>query len=83
LGQAKEASSEQVGGEMLLGDRDLAGLPSFPEPVQVRQHDVLQDHLDGVGGEEPVKGAVGGLLIQPVQCRAEVAGRLLQGGGRL
>jgi hypothetical protein len=35
LGQAEESSSEQVGGEVLLGDRDLAGLPSFPEPVQV------------------------------------------------
>ena len=67
LGEAEEASSEQVGGEMLLGDRDLAGLPSLPEPVQVRQHDVLQDRLDGVGGEEPVKGGVGSLLIQPVQ----------------
>ena len=82
LGKAQEASSEQVGGEVLLRDRDLACLPSLPEPVQVRQDDVLQDRLDGVGGEEPVKGGVGSLLIQPVQCRAEVAGRLLQGGGR-
>ena len=67
LGQAEEASSEQVGGEVLLGDRDLAGLPPFPEPVQVRKDDLLQDRLDGVGGEEPVEGGVGSLLIQPVQ----------------
>src|SRR4029453_16637008 len=35
LGEAEESSSEQVGGEVLVGDRDLAGLPSFPAPVQV------------------------------------------------
>ena len=67
LGKAEEASSEQVGGEVLLGDRRLAGLPPLPQPVQVRQHDVLQDRLDGVGGEEPVEGGVGSLLIQPVE----------------
>ena len=67
LGEAEEASSEQVGGEVLLGDRRLAGRPPFPEPVQVRQHDVLQHCLDGVGGEEPVEGGVGSLLIQPVE----------------
>ena len=52
---------------MLLGDRDLAGRPAFPQPVQVRQDDLLQDRLDGVGGEEPVEGGVGGLLVQPIQ----------------
>jgi hypothetical protein len=67
LGKAEEASSEQVRGEVLLGDRDLAGLPSFPEPVQVRKYDVLEDRLDGVGREEPVEGGVGSLLVQPVQ----------------
>ena len=67
LGQAEEAASEQVGGEVLLGDRRLAGLPPVPQPVQVRQHDVLQDCLDGVGGKEPVEGGVGSLLIQPVE----------------
>jgi hypothetical protein len=52
---------------VLLGDRDLAGLPSFSEPVQVRKYDLLQDRLDGVGSEELVEGGVGGLLIQPVE----------------
>jgi hypothetical protein len=67
LGKAKQASSDEVGGEMFLGDRDLAGLPSFSEPVQVRKDDILQDRLDGVGSEEPVEGGVGRLLIQPVE----------------
>ena len=49
LGKAQETSSEQVGGEVFLGDRDLASLPSLPQPVQVRQHDVLQHCLDGIG----------------------------------
>jgi hypothetical protein len=65
LGKSEEASSNQVGGEVLLGDRDLAGRPPFPEPVQVRKDDLLQDRLDGVGSQELVKGGVGGLLIQP------------------
>jgi hypothetical protein len=67
LGKAQETSSEQVGGEVLLGDRDLAGLPSLPQPVQVWNDDLLQDRLDGIGGEELVEGGVGSLLIQPVE----------------
>jgi hypothetical protein len=67
LGKAEEACSEQVGGEVLLGDRDLAGLPSFSEPVQVRKYDLLEGRLDGVGSKEPVESGVGSLLIQPVQ----------------
>src|ERR671910_465716 len=58
LGKAKEASSDEVGGEVLLGDRDLAGLPPFSEPVQVRKYDIPQDRLDGVGSKEPVEGGV-------------------------
>ena len=67
LGKAKEASSDEVGGEVLLGDRHLAGLPPFPQPVQVRKYEIPQDGLDGVGREEPVQGGVGSLLIQPVE----------------
>jgi hypothetical protein len=59
---------------VLLSDRDLAGLPSLAQPVQVGDHNSLQHRLDGVDGEEPVEGGVGNLLIQPVECPGEVAG---------
>src|SRR4029450_5161541 len=42
LGQAQETSPEQVGGEMLLGDRNLAGLPALPQAVEIRKDGVLQ-----------------------------------------
>jgi hypothetical protein len=67
---------------VLLRDRDLAGLPLLTQPVQVGQHDVLEDRLDGVGGEEPVERGVGSLLIQPVQRRRKLAGLVTQDGGR-
>jgi hypothetical protein len=82
LGETEEASSEQVGGEVLVGDRDLADLPSLSDSVEVRKYDVLQDRLDGVGGKEPVERGVGSLLIQPVEGCGEVAGLAVQDGGR-
>ena len=78
LGQAEESSSEQVGGEVLLGDRDLAGLPSSPEPVQVRKYDLLQDRLD-VGREEPVKA----LLAACSSSRSSAALRLPAASSRV
>ena len=46
---------EQVGGEVLLGDRDLAGLPSFPEPVQVELIDSLRSQPRAAPGSLPTK----------------------------
>ena len=43
LGEAEEASSEQVGGEMLLRDRDLAACPALAEVVEVGDEQVPQD----------------------------------------
>jgi hypothetical protein len=67
LGKAEEASSDEVRGEVLVGDRHLAGLPTLPQAVEIGKDDRLQDRLDGVGGKELVEGGVGGLLIQPVE----------------
>ena len=93
-GEVRQASAEQVAGEVFLGDDGLSALPTLAHRVQIRQHHVPQDRLHGEVGEQPVKHRLRGGFVHLLHCSGERArfielsiapfdGLVLAGRGRL
>ena len=55
-GEPEQAASQQVGGKVLLGDRDLPTRPTLAQVVEVGDQQITQDGLDSVGGQSPGAG---------------------------
>jgi hypothetical protein len=77
-GEAEEAAAQDVAGEVLLPDRDLAALPALAELVQVGQHHPADDGLDRQRREHAVEGGVRPGLVERVERRAQLAGAALE-----
>lgn len=54
-GQARQASAQHIGREMLGGNARLAAGPSFADVVKTGQDHVAQDGLDRETGQQPVQ----------------------------
>jgi hypothetical protein len=67
-GEIRQASAEQVAGEVFLGDDRLSALPTLAQCVQIRQHDVPQDRLHGEVGQQPVKCRLRCGFVHLVHC---------------
>jgi hypothetical protein len=71
--KAEQAAAQDVAGEVLLPDRDLAALPALAELVQVGQHHLAEDGLDRQRREHAVEGSVRPGLVERVERRAQLA----------
>ena len=70
--KAEQATAEQVRGEVLLRDGDLAALPARAELVQERQDDAGEHGSRGVVGEQAVERGVRGGVVELLECAAEL-----------
>ena len=71
-GKAEQATAEQVRGEVLLRDGDLAALPARAELVQERQDDAGEHGSRRVVGEQAVERGVRGGVVELLECAAEL-----------
>ena len=70
-GQAGEAAAQDLAGEVLLDERDLAALPPIALLLEVGHDDIAQDGSEGVLGDEPVEHVMPALLIEVVEAAGQ------------
>ena len=63
-GEAEEPPSEEVAGEVLVGNRRLASLPAVAQLTQVRQDHIAEDRLQRQVRQQPVDCHVRGCLVE-------------------
>ena len=70
--KAEQATAEQVRGEVLLRDGDLAALPTRAELVQKRQDDAGEHGSRGVVGQKAVERGMSGGVVELLEGAAEL-----------
>jgi hypothetical protein len=73
-----EPPANDVAGEVLLRDRDLAALPALAELVKVRDDHFTQGGVDAEASEEPVEHCLSARLVEDRERRAELRGCLCE-----
>ena len=78
--EAEQAAPDQVRGEVLLGDGDLARSPAVAELVQQRQDGAVEDGVEREVGEEPVERGVRTRAVEALERLAQLEGRTVRLG---
>jgi hypothetical protein len=74
-GQAEQASPQDVGGEVLLRDGQLAALPAVADVVQIRHHDLREQRAQRRDRQQPVEDGLRPGLVERLERAAEVGAR--------
>src|SRR5580765_1146807 len=77
-GKREQPAADQVAGEVLLADLDLAPLPAVADLLQDGQHHLAQRLLEAERSKALVEHRVRGALVVAADRRKQASGKVLE-----